>query len=201
MPIHTMGTNAASSLQAVQWWPALTTVSSTPNRTLSLADALAIANGIASTSLVGSLLNQQGASGILLTASTHGNTTLDTFVSTAGSPLSAVVVGALVLGAGIPVNTYIVAKTPATGTPTSVTLSQAAVGTNLGVRIIFANPPQYTGGEDGGFDPSTGRVKLPDGRGIIQLNPGDYIAVDNTGAVIVVPANSVAYAGSVWTFT
>lgn len=201
MAIHTMGTNAASSLQAVQWWPALTTVSSTPNRTLSLADALAISNGILSTTIAGGLLNQSGTSAILLTASTHANTTLDTFALTGGSPLSAVVVGALVVGTGIPVNTYITAKTPATGTPTSVTLSQAATTTATGVRIAFANPSQYTGGEDAGFDPATGRVKLPDGRGYIQLNPGDYIAVDNVGAVIVVPANSVSYPGSVWTFT
>lgn len=200
MALHTMGTTTTTILTAMQWWPALTTASSTANKTLSLADVNAMSNAILSTSIVGGFLNQGSASSCLLTASTHSNTTLDTFSSTGGPPLASIQVGAQVIGAGVPVNTYVSVRTPATGTPTSVTLSQAATATAAGVRFIISNPSEYSGLEDGGLDPSTGRVLLPDGRGYIKLNPGDYVAVDNTGTVIVVPFNSVAYAGSQWNF-
>lgn len=201
MALHTLGTTTTTILTALQWFPALTTTSSQAAKTVALADLLAIQANILSTTTIGGLLNQSGASSILLTASTHSNTTLDTFAATGGPPLAAAQVGALVVGAGIPVNTYIAVRTPATGTPTSFTLSQAATATTAGVRIIVANPSESGGAEDGGFDPSTGRIKLPDGRGVIQLNPGDYVAVDNTGAVIVLPQNTISYAGSQWVFT
>jgi hypothetical protein len=200
MALHTMGTAATTSLTACQWFPALTTTSSSAAKTLSLADAQAMDSGIFSTALVGPFLNQTAASGILLTASTHSNTTLDTFAATGGPPLAAIQVGAMVRGAGVPVDTYVVSRTPTTGTPTSVILSQAATATASGVHFVIANPQTLTAASYG-FDPATGRIWLPDNRGYIQLNPGDYIAVDNDGAVIVVPFNSVNVTGSLWVFT
>jgi hypothetical protein len=93
----------------------------------------------------------------------------------------------------------VLSKTPATGTPTSITLTQSVTLT-AGDHLLIANT--LTEASAGwGLDPASGRVRLPDNRGYIQLNPGDVIAVDNTGAVIVVPANSVSYPGSEWVFT
>ena len=46
----------------------------------------------------------------------------------------------------------------------------------------------------GGFSPS-GRLFLPGGRGIITLQPGDYIGVDSWGWPIVVSSNSIAAVG------
>lgn len=199
MALHTFGTAGTTSLNAIKYWPGMGTVSSDANHQMALADAQAIDASMFSTSLVGAFNNQKG-SGILFTATTHSNTTLDTFSAVSGPPLSAIVVGALIRGVGIPPNTYVQAKSPATGTPTSITLSQAATAGASGVNIIAVNPLSQDNSSFG-FDPSTGRVTLPDGRGYIQLYPGDVIAIDNAGAVVVVPANSVSYAGSLWVYT
>lgn len=49
----------------------------------------------------------------------------------------------------------------------------------------------------GAFSPS-GRLFLPGGRGIIQLQPGDYIGVDHNGWPIVVSSQSIADGSTSW---
>ena len=50
----------------------------------------------------------------------------------------------------------------------------------------------------GSFSPS-GQLFLPNGRGIIQLKPGDYIGYDAFGWPIVVSAESIADGSTSWT--
>lgn len=183
MAIHTFGTNSSSSLSAVQWSP--------PPGGLAEADLNAISQAITDDAYFGSIL--QGGNpatiGILATSATHSNTTLDTLVSTAGPPLSAIQVGMLVLGVGIPPGTFVAAILSGT----SVQLSQAATTTatpRVGFISSADNFPRFD---------RTGRVWVPQ-RGVLQLWPNDVVAVDNCGAVIIVPNNSVTYAGSVWSF-
>jgi hypothetical protein len=203
MALHTMGTNATSSLVALQWFPGLTTTSSAAAKTLALSDVQNFNDQILSTALIGAFLNQTGAAGIVMTATTTSNTALATLASVAGPPLSAVQPGDIIIGGDIPAGTYIVARNPTTGTPTGLTMSANASNSAAGQHFVIVKGAMATYGNafQAGLDPATGRVKLPDNRGYIQLNPGDYIAVDNTGAVIVVPVNSVSYTGTVWTFT
>jgi hypothetical protein len=196
MTIHTFGTNATTSLQAIRYYPGMGSTDNSGNMQMSLTDAMNLNTRIFSTSNIGT-----NPRGILFTASTHSNTTLDTFASPTGVPLAAIMVGASVIGAGIPPGTFVVSRSPGTGTPTSVVLSNAATATASTVRMIILNPGMNAGSVQVGFDPSTGRVFLPNDRGYIKLAPGDVIATDNAGAVIVVPANSVGYAGSLWTYT
>ena len=133
-----------------------------------------------------------GPKGILATGSTHSNTTLDTLSAVAGGPLAAIRVGMLVLGVGIPPGTYVAAITSGT----AVVLSQAAIATAAGVRLIFV-PPGSATENDANFN---GQLVIP-GRGIVRVLPGDVIAVDNTGWPILVSAAAVGYAGSLWTLT
>lgn len=202
MALHTLGTTTTTALTALQWWPAVVATSNYAAKQLGLGDLQNFNDSILSTSLSGALLNQTGPSGILFTTTTAGTVTLGTLASVSGPPLSAIQVGASIVGVGIPAGTYVQAKTPATGTPTSLTLSQAATTSLATQHMIAVNPTMLTFGnaKDGGLDPATGRVWLPDNRGYIQLNPGDYVAVDNTGSVIVIPLNTVGYAQSLWSF-
>ena len=198
MALHTLGTLAATSLQAVQYFPSISQGAAGTGQ-VSFADISAIGQTISGPDQIGAVPWQvtPSASGILFTASTHGNTTLDTFAANTGGPLASIQVGSLVLGVGIVPGTYVAARTPTTGTPTSITLSQAATTTAAGVRIIVARPEprgQF-------FDAAAGRLIMPQGRGALKLFPGDYIAVSNTGWVIILPQNEVSYAGSLWTFT
>lgn len=196
MALHALGTNSTSSLQAVQWWPAQVAAPAGTNQ-ISFQDLAAIAQSISGPGLVGSTPFASGAVGILFTASTHSSTLLDTFAANTGGPLASVQVGALVLGVGIVPGTYVQARTPATGTPTSITLSQAATASAAGVRVIVA-PPSPRGSF---IDPARQALIFPQERGLIKLLPGDYIAISNTGWPIVIPANEISYLGSLWTFT
>lgn len=54
-----------------------------------------------------------------------------------------------------------------------------------------------TGIVPGGFSAS-GRVQLPGKRGVITLEPGDYIGVDSNGWPIVVSKESIAVGGTSW---
>ena len=184
MALHTFGSNANNSLSAIQW--------NSPPGVLSEADLAAISQSITADTVFASILSGQspGAAGILATSATHSNTTLDTLVSTGGAPLAAIQIGQLVLGVGIPPGTFVSAINSAT----SVTLSQAAT-TSATPRVAFVPSSENK--------PALGRnglLTIPN-RGIIKLWPNDVVAVDNCGAVIVVPAASVNYAGSLWTFT
>jgi hypothetical protein len=184
MALHTLGTNSTTSLSAIQWSPSPSV--------LSEADLAAIAQSITADDNFGLVLQggSPGAAGILATGSTHTNTTLDTLVSTGGGPLAAIQVGQLVLGVGIPPGTFVSSVTSGT----AVVLSQAATG-SASIRVAFIssanNMPKVN---------RTGLLTVPN-RGILRLWPNDVVAIDNTGAVIVLPATAISYAGSLWTFT
>ena len=193
MAIHTLGTNANTSLNAIQWFPPGAT-SSSVNDTLSFADYAAITQSVTSPGRFGSSLSGSTATatGILTTATTHSNTTLDTLVSTAGAGLSTIQIGYLVLGVGIPPGTFV----SAIASSTSLTLSQAATASASGVAVAFVPP------NAGAVGPniSSNLLILPQRRGVIYLQNGDYVALDNTGYPIVIPKTSVSYSGSLWHF-
>ena len=76
-----------------------------------------------------------------------------------------------------------------------MTLSQNVSGTGAsGVDILFASP------NIGGAFSFNGQLFVPN-RGVLNVLPGDVVAVDNTGWPILVSANAVGYAGSLWSFS
>jgi hypothetical protein len=166
---------------------------------LSDADIAAISQTVVDDAQLGSILGNDapGATAMAATGSTHTNTTLDTLVATGTITLawltSALAVGPppLVVGAGIPPGTFVTAFN---GT-TTVTLSQAATATASGVRLWFVPANDTRPALD-----RTGRLWVPR-RGFLTVLPGDVVAVDTFGAVILVPGNMVSATGSVWTFT
>lgn len=185
MALHTLGTVAATSLQCIPAWSAA----------LAPADVAAIGQSIVNDAAIGSILSgySAGETAILATGTTHSNTTLDTLVARAGSPpLTQINVGDLVLGVGIRAGTFV----SAIPSGTSVTLSQAATAGAAGVSIVFARK----GNQTPKLSLADGILYVPN-RGTLKVLPGDYVAIDNTGAVILVPGNAVGYAGSQWTFT
>jgi hypothetical protein len=194
MALHTLGTAATTSLTAVQWWPAVVAGAAGTNQ-ISLADVAAMSESVSSPELIAAIITTTGPNGILFTASTHANTTLDTLAANTGGALATIQPGSLILGVGIPAGTFVVARTPATGLPTSLTLSQAATTTALGVRIIVAPP-----GPRSALDPAGQSLILPQGRGRVRLFPGDYIAISNTGWPIVLSSAEISYTGSLWSF-
>lgn len=180
MALHTLGTNGTTSLNAITWNPS-------PN-TLLPADCAAIYQSI----IGDSNTRATNPIGVVCTGSTHSSTTLDTLVAVAGAPLSTIQVGMLVLGVGIPPGTYVARVISST----SVQLSQAATATAAGVKIVMGSDDRIT---DSGL--IIGQLRLPGGRGMIIVQAGDVVAIDNTGWPIVVSAASIAYGGSLWTFT
>lgn len=195
MALHSLGTAATTSLTAIQWWPAVVGGVAGTNQ-ITYADVAAIGNSVSGPELIAAIISTTGPHGILFTASTHGNTTLDTFAANTGGLLASIQVGALVLGVGIPPGTFVAARTPVTGTPTSITLSQAATTTATGVRVVVSPPRPRSA-----LDPAGQSLVLPQGRGAIRLYPGDYVAISNTGWPILLPSAEVSYAGSLWTYT
>lgn len=178
MAIGTLGTNTTTSLKATAAWAT----------SLSDADIAAIAAAITPDSRIAAILAGfgAGATGVLTTGVTHTNTTLDTLVSTAGGPLATIAVGDLVLAADVPPGTFVVAKP----TGTSVTLSQAATGGNAErVAFVRPNPPGLT---------RAGQQLVIPKRGVLQVLPGDIVAVDNTGWPILVSGAAIGYAGTQW---
>jgi len=179
MALHTLGSNANNSLSALTFEPA---------SVLSPADLAAIGNSIVGDGEFAAT----NPKGILATGSTHSSTTLDTLVHTAGGPLASIQVGALALGVGIPPGTFVVQIL----SPSSVLLSQAATASAAGVRIGFIQPTR--GYNKLSFE---GRLEIPGGRGTLLVKPGDVIGLDNTGWPILLSAATLAYPGSLWTFT
>lgn len=182
MTLRTLGTTTTTRLQCLNSW----------GQALSDADIAAIGQSIVDDSQFASILGggAPGAGGILATGATHSNTTLDTLVYSAGGPLSSIAVGASVLGNGIPAGTYVSALVSAT----SVTLSQAATATaSISVAFISQsdNKPSLQ---------RNGTLMVPR-RGPLVVLPGDIVAVDNCGAVIIVPGASINYSQSNWTLT
>jgi hypothetical protein len=186
MALGTIGTNSTTSLQAARF---NATGATTTGNTLSAADLASIAESIVGDRYFAAsgFIGTTGAIGVLVTASTHSNTTLDTLVSTAGGPLASIQIGALVLGVGIPLGTFVIAKPSGT----SVTLSQAATTTANTVRMGIINPRPASGLSFEGF------LEIP-GRGRLIVRPNDIVAVDNTGWPLLVSGTSAGYAGSQW---
>lgn len=177
MSLGTLGTNSNTSLQALNAWA----------QSLSDADIAAIAQSITDDGRFASRLGGggAGATGVLATGSTHTSTTLDTLVSTGGGGLATIQVGYLVLAADIPPGTFVTAKP----TATSVTLSQAATGSNSErVAFVPAMRPQI----------SRNAELIVPSRGVLKILPGDVVAIDNTGWPILVSGAAIGYAGSIW---
>jgi hypothetical protein len=179
MSIHTLGTKGTTSLNAITWNPS-------PGILLP-ADCAAIYESIVGDKHAGAT----NPTGIVATGTTHGTTTLDTLVAVSGAPLAAIKVGQLVLGVGITPGTFVAAILSST----SVQLSQAATGSAAGVNILIVplEDPQNTG-------LIIGQLRMPGGRGTLNLKTGDVVAIDNTGWPIVISATAIAYAGSLWSY-
>jgi len=180
MALRTLGTNATTSLRALNNW----------GQNLTDADIAAMAQTITDDARIASILGggSSGAGGILATGATHSSTTLDTLVGTGGGPIAAIQRGMVVLAADIPPGTFVADILSAT----SVQLSQAATGTNA-ERVAFVPVG----------DPNLSRTQqlIVPKRGVLNLLPGDLVAIDNTGWPILVSGAAVAYAGSQWTLT
>jgi hypothetical protein len=173
MAVHTLGTLATTSLTAVTYSPGV----------LSAADLASINTGI-----VGDGFAKSGGTGVITTGSTHTNTTLDSIGS-----MTRVQAGMWVFGVGIPGGTFLVSVN--TGASSAV-LSQAATATASGVNLMFV--PRTS--DPRGFFSFNGQLMIPR-RGIIQVLPGDVVAVDNTGWPILISAASIAYTGSRWSLS
>lgn len=183
MALRTLGTTTTTRLQCLNAW----------GQSLSDADIAAISQSITDDAQIASILGggSPGAAGVLATGNTHSNTTLDTLAASAGGPLSSIGVGDLVLGNGIPAGTFVAVVGAGS---TSVTLSQAASGT-AAISVAFISPSDNK--------PSlqrVGQLMVPR-RGLLSVLPGDIVAVDNTGAVVIVPGASINYSQSNWVLT
>ena len=186
MALHTFGSNASSSLNAVKFYPPQGVGVAAAATLLPPADLASIAQAITDDTAFGT-----NPWAILATGSTHTSATLDTLVAVAGGPLASIQIGALVLGVGIVPGTFVTAKPSAS----SVTLSVAATASAAGVKIAIINPRPAQ--ERFNFN---GLLEIPN-RGIVKVLPGDVVAVDNTGWPVLVSANSLGYSGSLWTYT
>lgn len=183
MAIHTIGTNATTSLLSLPAWS-----------TVELqADVAAIAQSITGDGqfLANQGLPSAGQRAVLATGNTHSNTTLDTLVASPTTPpLTQIYVGDVVLGPGIAAGTFVSAIVS-----TTVTLSKAATSSTTGGHFAFVRYVRP------GLD-QIGFVDIPGGRGRLKVLPGDYVVLDPvTGWPILLSGNEVSYAGSVWTFT
>lgn len=174
MALGTLGTNANTSLVALTITPGVTAA----------ADLASIQMGISSDALVGANAPAQAYGGGVLTTAT---TNSDTSLASIGS-MTRIQPGMFVMGAGIVPGTTVVSVNVG---GSSAVLSQATTASAAGVRLIFV-PHSNPGAVN--FE---GQLFIPR-RGVLQLLPGDVVALDNTGWPILVSAASIAYAGSVW---
>lgn len=170
MATGTLGTTSTTALTAVAYSPS-------PNVLLP-ADMASIQQGI-----IDDLDAVATGGGVLTTGDTHTSTTLDTIAS-----MTRIAAGMYVLGVGIPPGTIATAVNVG---GSAVTLSQAATASAASVDLIFV-PQTYP--DAFAFN---GLLFIPR-RGVLQVLPGDVVAIDNTGWPILVSANSIAYAGSLW---
>jgi hypothetical protein len=180
MALKTLGTTSTTILNALPAW----------SQVLSAADVAAISQSITEDTAFAAILSGLGfgADGVLTTGSTHTNATLDTLVATGGAGLASIMVGDLVLGAGIPPGTYVQAVSG-----TTVTLTQAATA-SASIRAAFIRPgPETINGMSG----NGSQLYVPN-RGILKVLPGDIVAIDNTGWPILVSGAAIGYAGSQW---
>ncbi len=182
MALRQLGTANTTALQALNAW----------GENLSDADIAAIGQSVTDDSQIASILggNSPAAGGILATGNTHSNTTLDTLVGTGGGPLASVSRGMLALGNGIPAGTFVADLLSAS----SVQLSQAATAA-AAIRVAFISVSDIKPALQ-----RNGTLMIPR-RGILTVLPGDIVAVDNTGAVVIVPGASIGYSQSNWVLT
>lgn len=196
MAVHTLGTSTTTSLNCVTYNPPQGVGVSAASSLLSPADMAAIAASITNDGAIAAAaqVNSAGPYAVLATGTTHGNTTLDTLVSTGGGPLATIQLGALVLGAGIPPGTFVAGFNNAQ--KTSIVLSQAATGSAANVHIAIV-PAGAFGNNAFSFN---GLLYVPN-RGVLKVLPGDVVATDNTGWPILVSKAAIGYAGTEWDFT
>lgn len=173
MALHTLGTLASTSLNAVTYQPGV----------LSAADLASINAGI-----VSDIYPTSGGGGVIATGNTHTNTTLDNI-----SSMTRIKAGMWVFGVGIPPGTFLVSVNVA---GSSAVLSQAATATASGVNLMFV--PREA--EPRGAFSFNGQLFIPR-RGVLQILPGDVVATDNTGWAILISAASIAYTGSRWSLS
>lgn len=185
MAIHTIGTNATTSLLALPAW----------SQILAAADVAAIASSIITDDAFVSNVKTGavGPDAVIATGNTHGNVTLDTLVAASGSNLAQIHPGDIVLGPDIPAGAYVAAVAGAV-----VTLSAAATATTVGGHYAFARQPARRNQ----LTMFGSMLEIPGGRGRVKVKPGDYVVLDPvTGWPILLSGNEVSVAGSLWTFT
>ena len=185
MALHTLGTNANTSLTCLPAWSAV----------ISEGDVGQLASNILNDAGITSILGgySSGQTYFVGTGSTHTNTTLDSVATSAGPAIGTIKVGDVVLGAGIPAGTYVAAIAAGGAT---LTLSRATTATAAGVHIIIAHPALMAPK----LEVNSALLYVPM-RGTLTILPGDYVATGKAGEVILVPGNAVGYAGSVWHFS
>lgn len=198
MALHTLGTNATTSLPCLAGWqasPPITGGSPSP------ADVAAINASIVDDGNFGITLQglSFGVQSVLTTGTTHGTTSLTSVAASGGSPpITQIQVGDVVLGIGVAPGTFV---SVVAGGGATLTLSQATTSNTSGVRLAFVRlSGGAVGPEDTGGIVPMGLLYVPS-RGILRVQPADVVAIDNTGWPILVSAQSIAYAGSQWTFT
>lgn len=182
--IHTLGTTSNSALRCLPGWAA----------NLAPADVAALAQTITGDGKFGSVLAgfSPGASAVVATGNTNGNTTLNSLVAVAGAPLSQIRPGDIVIGfpIGVPLGTRVAAVLSGT----SVQLSNAATLSTNGY-VAFVRPGSVP------LELGSATLDIPGGRGRLLLHPGDVVALDNIGFPYLIPGNSINYPGSLWDFT
>lgn len=172
MALHTLGTTSTTALLCLAAF----------SQAISDADMASMAEGILSDNLVKN-------AGIVVTGTTHGNTSI-TGLSINTSKLA---VGMSVIGPSMPVNTFI--ETIASSS--AITINSTALTNTTAQNLIFLpknrlQAVRFT---------RQGILEIPGGRGWLQVLPGDYVARDAlTGWPILVSGEAVAATGSVWNF-
>lgn len=184
MPLHTLGTDATTTLQCLPAWAA----------NLAAADVAAIAQAITDDSAIAAILGGYGAgpSAMIGTGTTSASTSITSVARVSGAALASIQVGDLVLGDGVTAGTFV--KVVAAGGAT-ITLTQATTSNGAGVNLVFVRSPARPG-----IIMDGAQLVIPN-RGILKILPGDIPAIDNIGWPILVSGASVNYAGSDWNFS
>jgi hypothetical protein len=200
MALHTLGTTSTTAVQCSSAWLQYPLQGTTGAFTA--ADLAALDQAITDDGSFG-VIGVGGGSGVsfgvqnvLTTATTNGTTGLASVTSASGPPVTQIQVGDVVLGATIPLGTFVTVVAAGGAT---ITMSQAATNSASGQRIAFVRLAQSVGESQGGLS-AGGQLVIPN-RGVVKVMPGDVVAVDNTGWPILVSQRSIAYTGSLWTFT
>ncbi len=181
MAIHTLGTVGTASLSAVTYNPPQGVGVAAAASLLAPADLASIAQAIVS-DVYAQATNPLG---VKTTGTTNSNTTVNAIAS-----MTRIQAGMTVLGVGIVPGTSVQAVNVG---GSSITLSQAATASAAGVNLLFVPPVSGASGQFG----FQGQLYIPR-RGVLQVLPGDVVAVDNTGWPILISAASIAAAGSRW---